>query len=306
MTDTGDAWLSCRCGERHWGRHGAAGLLVAAAGAVLLQHRAAWSAHGGTWGIPGGARRAGESAIAGALRETAEETGVLPPPATLRAVSVADHGDWSYTTVLAQVPSPLAAHVADAESGAVAWVVAEQVAELPLLPAFAAAWPALRPLLDLRTAVVVDAANVVGSRPDGWWRDRPAATSRLLDSVGRWAAVPVAEAHLPAELRRAPLSARWLTAFVVVEGMPARAPRLAAPDDVRLVRAPASGDDAVVGTAYELLGDGTTDVLVVTADRALADRVRAAGAAVAGPAWLWRLLDATPPTGRPGSPPSTP
>src|SRR5580692_6708509 len=66
--DPGDAWVEGPDGQRFWGRFGAAGLLVwdPAAG-VLMQHRVAWSHFGGTWGIPGGARKQGESAEAGAL-----------------------------------------------------------------------------------------------------------------------------------------------------------------------------------------------------------------------------------------------
>src|SRR3712207_9520205 len=52
-----DGWVTCALGHRHWGRVGAAGLLVHRAGAdgpeLLLQHRAVWSHHGGTWGTPG-------------------------------------------------------------------------------------------------------------------------------------------------------------------------------------------------------------------------------------------------------------
>ena len=75
--DPGDAWVVAPTGERYWGRFGAAGLLaVAAQRGVLLQHRVSWSHFGNTWGLPGGARHAGESARDGALRESAEEAGV--------------------------------------------------------------------------------------------------------------------------------------------------------------------------------------------------------------------------------------
>ena len=71
-------------GRRFWGRAGAAGLLVVdPSGAVLLQHRVGWSHFGGTWGLPGGARKEGETAEAGALREAQEEAGV---PASLVSV----------------------------------------------------------------------------------------------------------------------------------------------------------------------------------------------------------------------------
>ena len=61
-----DGWAFCSQGHRHWGRAGAAGLLLHRDGAegpeVLLQHRASWSHHGGTWGTPGGALHDGEPA----------------------------------------------------------------------------------------------------------------------------------------------------------------------------------------------------------------------------------------------------
>jgi len=70
----GNGWVRCELGHRHWGRFGAAGLLAfATAGPVLLQRRTWWSHHGGTWGLPGGARDSHESALAAALREAAED-----------------------------------------------------------------------------------------------------------------------------------------------------------------------------------------------------------------------------------------
>ncbi len=151
---SGDGWVQCRCGNRHWGRHGAAGLLLARrtpAGrldAVVLQHRAPWSDQGGTWGVPGGAIGPDESAEEGALRESAEEAGI--PPGAVRVLGrvVLDHGTWSYTTVLAETLTDLEPTATDAESVEVRWVAADDVDRLPLLPAFADAWPRLRALLD--------------------------------------------------------------------------------------------------------------------------------------------------------------
>ena len=146
----GDGWVTCSAGHRHWGLFGAAGLLLAApdpAGVVrvLLQHRAAWSHHGDTWGIPGGARGSVESGEQAALREAVEETGLNPLEVTLGQASEESHGGWSYTTVLATAAVLLPVHAEDHESTAVAWVALAEVDELPLHPGFAGAWPALRP-----------------------------------------------------------------------------------------------------------------------------------------------------------------
>jgi hypothetical protein len=124
------------------------------------------------------------------------------------------------------------------------------------------------------TVLLVDVANVLGSRPDGWWRDRAGATERLLEAL---AALPGRELHGP---DGAPLTCTGLVA--VVEG---RARDVAGPAGVRLVRAPGSGDDALVATA------ATTDgpLLVVTADRGLRARLPA-GTAVTGPTWLLGAL----------------
>ncbi|MGY2065694.1 hypothetical protein [Blastococcus sp. SYSU DS0619] len=128
------------------------------------------------------------------------------------------------------------------------------------------------------TVLVVDVANVVGSRPDGWWRDRAGAAGRLL---GRLAALPGAEVARP---DGGPLGCTEVVA--VVEGAARDVP---APDGVRVVRARGSGDDALAETVRDLAGDGA-DVLVVTADRGLRARLPD-GVAVTGPGWLLGELD---------------
>jgi 8-oxo-dGTP pyrophosphatase MutT (NUDIX family) len=149
----GDGWTECTLGHRHWGRFGAAGLLAvtertAPGGTayVLMQHRAAWSHGGDTWGVPGGARGSTETALAAAQRETVEETGIDVAQVVPVAEHVADHGSWSYTTIVGTVPERLPV-VPDRESIALRWVAVDEVTDLPLLPAFAAAWPALLRLL---------------------------------------------------------------------------------------------------------------------------------------------------------------
>ena len=150
---SGDAWVECRCGRRHWGRFGAAGLLLTrsapgtdgvARTEVLLQHRALWSDQGGTWGLPGGALHEHEDPVAGALREAAEEAGVDASGVAVSGTHVLDHGVWRYTTVIARVTGPQDPRPTDAESLEIAWVPLDDVPARPLLVAFGAAWPALR------------------------------------------------------------------------------------------------------------------------------------------------------------------
>lgn len=143
--NSGDAWVEGPNGERFWGRFGAAGLLVHdARRGVLLQHRADWSHFGGTWGLPGGARHEGETAVEGALREAAEEAAVPADAVEVLFTSVLDLGYWSYTTVVAQAVRSFEAHMADVESIELRWVAVAEVGHLPLHPGFGAAWPELR------------------------------------------------------------------------------------------------------------------------------------------------------------------
>ncbi|MFG2606195.1 NTP pyrophosphohydrolase [Streptomyces sp. NPDC048514] len=110
--------------------------------------------------------------------------------------------------------------------------------------------------------VIVDGANVVGSRPDGWWRDRKGAARRLRDRL--------AGTGLPG--RAGPVEI-----VLVVEGA---ARGVASVPGVRVESAPGSGDDRIVELAAEHAGRNR---LVVTADRELRRRVTELGAEVAGP-----------------------
>ncbi|MEV8369723.1 NUDIX domain-containing protein [Microbacterium sp. NPDC064584] len=282
--DPGDAWVVAPTGERYWGVFGAAGLMaVDAERGVLLQHRVTWSHFGDTWALPGGARHEGESACDGALREAAEEAGVPDAAVRPRLLSVLDLGYWSYTTVVGDVIRPFEPTISDPESHELAWVPASEVIDRPLHPAFAESWVRLQSLLAVRPAIVVDAANVVGAVPDGWWRDRAAATDRLLDRIGRLADDGVDAALLSLS------ESRWYPEWTVVVEGEARA-AATAPDDVRIVRAAASGDDAIVAEAERLVSAGRT-VTVVTSDRELAGRVEAAGATTRGAGWLLDQFD---------------
>ena len=152
MRSPTDGWTTCGLGHRHWGLAGAAGLLVHRPGAagveVLLQHRVAWSHHGGTWGTPGGALHPRETAAQGALREAGEELGLTAADLVLGAESVDDHGGWSYTTVLATPARSLEPVdlTLNEESTGVAWVPVADPG-VPLHPGLAGSLDTLRPLL---------------------------------------------------------------------------------------------------------------------------------------------------------------
>jgi 8-oxo-dGTP pyrophosphatase MutT (NUDIX family) len=143
----GDGFVMCGCGRPHWGRFGAAGLLLvrpdAADPTVLLQLRAGWTHDGGTWALPGGAIDSHEGREAAALREAWEEAGIAARDITVKDVYVDDHGIWSYATVIAHAAAGAEAVAANAESEALAWVGVDDVAGYALHPGLAAAWPTL-------------------------------------------------------------------------------------------------------------------------------------------------------------------
>lgn len=156
MRNDGNGYAAGPNGTSMWGKYGAAGLLlITHSGSVLLQHRAPWTNQGGTWALPGGARDSHETAAEAALRETHEETGIAPESVTVHTELVtagpfpADPnrpdiaGDWTYTTVIGSTAGELATE-ANEESLELAWVPLNEVANYPLLPAFAAAWPRIR------------------------------------------------------------------------------------------------------------------------------------------------------------------
>lgn len=119
--------------------------------------------------------------------------------------------------------------------------------------------------------LVIDAANVIGSRPTGWWRDRPGAARDFTERV---------RATITAERLAPPVT-------IVLEGQARAGVDKADGDGVAVVHAPGEGDDTIAAIAL-----GNRNVVVVTADRALAERVRAAEAEVVGPNWLLdRLVD---------------
>lgn len=284
VRDDRDGWVQCADGQRRWGRFGAAGLLLRVpapdgSALVLLQHHAASTHRGQRWDLPGGARTSDEDALTTALRAAREETGI--DPESLRVVTQrADHpadGGWSYTTVIADASAPPALQ-ANHESAELRWVPEPAVATVGLHADFAACWPSLRAR---PTTLLVDAANVVGSVPDGWWRDRAGAAQRLLRRCA---------ATVPATLPMADGELRWVQrCIVVLEGAASAAHDV---DGVEVVRARGSGDDTLAEIA-----EREPESLLISADRGLRNRMPPT-ATTAGPGVLLARLDITMP--RPG------
>jgi hypothetical protein len=160
-----------------------------------------------------------------------------------------------------------------------------------------------------RVELVVDAANVVGSRPDGWWRDRPGAAARLVAALGPVAVIleGAARSGVAAGVAAAGVAGASEARPGVVGAGDARAGVAGAGDDtgvagagdelsdgtapmLRVLHAPADGDSAIVAEVKALVASGVAEVTVVTADRALRARVLAAGGNVVGPSWLHTRL----------------
>ena len=114
--------------------------------------------------------------------------------------------------------------------------------------------------------LIVDGANVVGSRPTGWWRDRAGAAERLHQAI--------AAADLGYDV-----------IMLVLEGDAKRGLPVGEDGAIHTMHAPGSGDDAIVEQVRLRSTDGD-DVVVVTADRVLRQRVAAAGGSSVGPSWL--------------------
>jgi hypothetical protein len=112
--------------------------------------------------------------------------------------------------------------------------------------------------------LVVDGANVVGARADGWWKDRAGAARRLHEQL------------MNADVEGVNV--------LVLEGQAKSGVRAGRDGPVTVVHAPKDGDSEIVRQAHRAAEAGN-DVTVVTADRLLAVRVAKAGRTV-GPTWL--------------------
>jgi hypothetical protein len=157
--------------------------------------------------------------------------------------------------------------------------------------------------------IIVDVANVMGARADGWWRDRAGAARRLGLEVAALAARRLTAGELPEGVPAESLDEGGPAWVLVLEGRARDAaaslsllgsgsaqgdePSSASHQTLagsgglaRVLLAPGSGDDAIAREASELQGCR----IVVTADRELRRRCEHAGALVTGPRWLLRLL----------------
>jgi len=141
---TGDGWTICASGHRHWGRYGAAGLMITDDRRVILQHRAPWTHEGDRWGVLGGARDSGEGPVETALREAHEEAGIDAKLIDPIGWYEDDHGGWSYTTVVARTLGVVEPGAINAESVSVRWHEIVEVTQLPLHSGFQSAWEHLR------------------------------------------------------------------------------------------------------------------------------------------------------------------
>ncbi|WP_435744635.1 NYN domain-containing protein [Nocardioides sp. SYSU DS0663] len=118
----------------------------------------------------------------------------------------------------------------------------------------------------MTSTLVVDGANVVGSRPDGWWRDRAGAARRLHEQL--------LVADVPGD-----------EVVLVLEGAAKGGVPAGRDAHVRTVHAPKDGDATILDEARRAAAKGR-QVTVVTADRALAANVAGVGALALSPSWL--------------------
>jgi hypothetical protein len=119
--------------------------------------------------------------------------------------------------------------------------------------------------------LLIDAANVIGSRPNGWWRDRPGAARTFVDKVR----LACASGNLAEPV------------VVVLEGDARRGVEEGIDHSVKVVHAVGSGDDMLI----DIISDVPDQVTLVTADRGLRERADALGAEVVGPKWLVQQLE---------------
>jgi predicted RNA-binding protein with PIN domain len=119
---------------------------------------------------------------------------------------------------------------------------------------------------------IVDGMNVIGSRPDGWWRDRPGAMTKLVERLEQWASTTGEDVTVVFER---PLSPTVESSVITVAHAPKAAANSADDEIVRMVSA----------------AEDPQDIRVATSDRALSQRVSALGASVYPSQRLRELID---------------
>lgn len=145
---SGDGFVTLADGSVRWGRFGAAGVLVrcpdeAGTTSYFLARRSELCHQGGCWAIPGGALNQDEGPVEGALREFAEEVGIVLDHPALRVVDVHqdDHGGWSYWTVVVELSErfvPPTAASCNWETAETGWIAKDRLGDLELHSAFRA------------------------------------------------------------------------------------------------------------------------------------------------------------------------
>ena len=175
----GDGYTTCEQGHEHWGRYGAAGLLLkhtdpaTGISRYLLTHRSPEVHEGDTWSVPGGAMDSHETPHQTARRETEEELGPIPEPMN-QTLSTDDHGGWAYHTVHGDVGQMFTPTIGPEnwETQDAKWFTPEEIDELPLHPGFAKFWQKQKKGIFSKTADLVPHDHPHEFNSDEWDNDR--------------------------------------------------------------------------------------------------------------------------------------
>jgi 8-oxo-dGTP pyrophosphatase MutT (NUDIX family) len=234
-TGAGDDYVHCTaCGEIHWGRDGAAGLVLTHRTGdgtewVLMQLRSSSNQHDGTWGLLGGAMDPGEIPVETALREAREESGIRPGQYRLTGRTYVDdrHNGWRYSWVHAESDDLLTPRLTD-ESDDIRWVPVEDVSDLNLHPRFAVRWQDARNELTDHApetgadggtlqSFVAPAALLWSGNLAGWW---PGSAEHGPTAVGVAVAAGVAALLWRRRAAVAAALRRWTERLLPIRGPP--------------------------------------------------------------------------------------
>jgi hypothetical protein len=218
------------------------------------------------------------------LREGEEEVGLAAEQLIPEWWVIWDHHGWSYTTIAVATQGDVDLTGTNWESERLAWVDVDAVEGWDLHPGLQETWPLLRSLWGAKAELIVDAANVMGSTPDGWWKDRAGAARRLRDQLEILAKRGIAD------LGELPPAGWYPRVTLVVEG---QARGIGVGKTVQVVEAPGEGDHTIVEQALKAVQATSSSrgkVEVVTADKGLIGRVRQVGAQIMRPSQLLNLI----------------